>query len=97
MLERAVLICDDAVLRSHHLPGMLQGEKLGAPIWATGTMGLTETVANVERELIVAALAKAGGNIHQAARDLNITYRIIYYKMKKYGIDHRRFAQALPG
>ena len=91
VLERAVLICDDAVLRSHHLPGMLQGAKGGTPIWTTGTLGLTETVANVERELIVAALAKAGGNIHQAARDLNITYRIIYYKMKKYDIDFKKY------
>lgn len=91
VLERAVLICDDDVLRAHHLPGMLQGEKSGAPIWATGNLGLTETVANVERELIAAALAKAGGNIHQAARDLNITYRIIYYKMKKYDIDFKKY------
>ena len=91
VLERAVLICDDAVLRSHHLPGMLQGAKGGTPIWTTGTLGLTETVANVERELIVAALGKAGGNIHQAARDLNITYRIIYYKMKKYDIDFKKY------
>ena len=91
VLERAVLICDDAVLRSHHLPGMLQNEKSGMHSWPTGNLGLTETVANVERELIAAALVKAGGNIHQAARDLNITYRIIYYKMKKYDIDFKKY------
>ena len=45
----------------------------------------------MEQEFIVDALKNARGNIHQAARDLGITYRIIYYKMKKYGIDHRRF------
>ena len=38
-----------------------------------------------------AALRNAQGNIHQSARDIGLTYRIIYYKIKKYGINYHDF------
>ena len=96
VMERAVLICEDAVLRAHHLPSTLQSAESSSTGPAMGGLGFNETIARVEQEFIVDALKNARGNIHQAARDLGITYRIIYYKMKKYGIDHRRFASASP-
>lgn len=91
VVERAVLICDDAVLRAHHLPSTLQSAESSSTGRTADSLGFTETIARMEQEFIVDALKNARGNIHQAARDLGITYRIIYYKMKKYGIDHRRF------
>ena len=95
-MERAVLICEDAVLRAHHLPSTLQSAESSSTGPTGGGLGFNETIARVEQEFIVDALKNARGNIHQAARDLGITYRIIYYKMKKYGIDHRRFAPSTP-
>ena len=96
VMERAVLICEDAVLRAHHLPSTLQSAESSSTGPIVGGLGFNETIARVEQEFIVDALKNARGNIHQAARDLGITYRIIYYKMKKYGIDHRRFASPSP-
>ncbi len=96
VMERAVLICEDAVLRAHHLPSTLQSAESSSTGPTGGDLGFNETIARVEQEFIVDALKNARGNIHQAARDLGITYRIIYYKMKKYGIDHRRFAPSNP-
>jgi Polyribonucleotide nucleotidyltransferase (polynucleotide phosphorylase) len=96
VMERAVLICEDAVLRAHHLPSTLQSAESSSTGPTGGGLGFNETIARVEQEFIVDALKNARGNIHQAARDLGITYRIIYYKMKKYGIDHRRFAPSSP-
>ena len=96
VMERAVLICEDAVLRAHHLPSTLQSAESSSTGPTGGDLGFNETIARVEQEFIVDALKNARGNIHQAARDLGITYRIIYYKMKKYGIDHRRFAPSTP-
>ncbi len=92
VMERAVLVCDDATLRAHHLPASMQTASTCSRDGSAP--GFEETVARVEQEFIVDALRASHGNIHQAARDLGITYRVIYYKMKKYGIDYRRF---LPG
>ncbi len=94
VMERAVLVCDDATLRAHHLPASLQTASTCHQGQDGSRPGLEETVARVEQEFIVDALKASHGNIHQAARDLGITYRVIYYKMKKYGIDFHRF---LPG
>ncbi|MDO5536061.1 MAG: sigma 54-interacting transcriptional regulator [Desulfovibrionaceae bacterium] len=91
VMERAVLVCDDATLRAHHLPATLQSAASCRSSQEGARPGFEETVARVEQEFIVDALKTTRGNIHQAARDLGITYRVIYYKMKKYGIDYRRF------
>jgi two-component system response regulator AtoC len=41
----------------------------------------------VEREAIVNALAKLGGNRSKTARLLNISYRALLYKIREFGID----------
>ena len=90
VLERAVLVCDEAVIRAHHLSLSLQTAGSSDTLDAL-RLGFTETVAKVEQELLVDALKHARGNIHQASRDLKVTYRIFQYKLKKYAIDYRRF------
>jgi Nif-specific regulatory protein len=49
-------------------------------------------VAKFEQELLVDSLKKTRGNMLQSARDLRVSYRIINYKVKKYGIDVKRFS-----
>lgn len=90
VLERAVLVCDEAVIRTHHFSPSLQTAKSSNTLNTLQT-GFTETIAKMEQELLVDALKNARGNIHQAARDLHMTYRIFQYKLKKYGIDYKRF------
>jgi Nif-specific regulatory protein len=82
-VERAVLLCNEDVIRSEHLPPSLQMAK------KTGQMpkaSLTEVVENTERELIIDALKRAGGQQRKAAKLLDITERILGYKIKKYRI-----------
>jgi Nif-specific regulatory protein len=82
-LERAVLLCEDDVIRSEHLPPSLQMVQKGD----TGARpSFTEIIANKERELIVDALKKCGGQQRKAARELGLTERILGYKIKKYNI-----------
>ncbi|UCD51027.1 MAG: hypothetical protein JSW27_00025, partial [Phycisphaerales bacterium] len=82
-IERAVLLCQDDVIRSEHLPPSLQ--MISKKESATKA-SLTEIIANKERELIVDALKKAGGRQRSAAAELGITERILGYKIKKYNI-----------
>ncbi|QJA05780.1 GAF domain-containing protein [Thermosulfurimonas marina] len=87
-IERAVLICDEEVIRSYHLPPSLQTAQ------SSGTrarMSLSEAVEKVERELIVEALKETRGNQTQAAKLLGTTLRVLNYKIKKYGLDPRSF------
>ena len=44
-----------------------------------------------ERDILVDALKRSGGNIAAAAKDLGTTPRILGYKAKQLGIDFRRF------
>ena len=90
-MERAVLLCDDGVIRAHHFPLSLQTGSSSDTLPATDA-GFSERVAMMEKEMIVEALKNTGGNIHKAAGLLQITYRIIYYKIKKYDIDFKLYA-----
>ncbi|HOT95761.1 MAG TPA: sigma 54-interacting transcriptional regulator [bacterium] len=87
-IERAVLVCEDQVIHSYHLPPTLQtAESSGTPPrWS-----LTEAVASYEKELIQDALKSARGIRAKAARMLGITERIISYKIGLYQIDARRY------
>jgi Nif-specific regulatory protein len=82
-IERAVLLCDGDVIRSEHLPPSLQ--MVRKTDRATGR-SLTEIIANKERELIVDALKKCGGQQRRTARELGITERMLGYKLRKYNI-----------
>ncbi len=88
-IERSVLICEEEVIRTYHLPPTLQSAESSA----TGTnLSFGESVAKFEQELLVDSLKKTRGNMLQTARDLRASYRIINYKVKKYGIDPKKFS-----
>ncbi|MHC4791444.1 MAG: sigma 54-interacting transcriptional regulator [Planctomycetota bacterium] len=82
-IERAVLLCDGDVARSEHLPPSLQMIRKTEPV---AKRAMAEVIANMERELIVDALKKSGGQQRKAAKELGITERILGYKIKKYNI-----------
>ncbi len=82
-IERAVLLCEDDVIRSEHLPPSLQMIDKGD---TTAQPSFTEIIANKERELIVDALKKCSGQQRKAAQELGLTERILGYKIHKYGI-----------
>jgi len=88
-LERAVLVCDEEVIRTYHLPPSLQTAESSA---TDSQLSFGEAVARFEQEILVDALKKARGNMLQAARDLKASYRIINYKVKKYHLDPKKFA-----
>ncbi|MFI3271003.1 MAG: sigma 54-interacting transcriptional regulator [Pseudomonadota bacterium] len=97
-IERAVLVCDDGVIRTHHFPPSLQlptsrtiSQKNESKNPQNKKATFTEHIERVEKELLVDALKESRGNIHQAARNIDLTYRIFQYKLNKYGVDYKRF------
>jgi Nif-specific regulatory protein len=87
-LERAVLVCDGAVIHGHHLPPSLQTADSSGTVTR---VSLKDAVAGYERDLIMDALKTTRGNRAKAARLLDTTERILNYKVRGYGIDVRRY------
>jgi Nif-specific regulatory protein len=88
VIERAVVLCDAQVIHSHHLPPTLQTAE------ASDTMlrgSLQDLLDGVERDALQDALKSARGNRAKAARLLGTTERIFNYRVRKHGIDWRRF------
>ena len=82
-IERAVLLCEDKVLHSYHLPPTLQTAE------DTGThqsQSLKDAIERFEKELLIDALKSHRGNMRQAATALETTERIFGYKARKYQI-----------
>ena len=87
-IERAVLLCEDQVIHSYHLPPTLQTAK------ETGTQqaqSLKDAVDRFERELLIEALKNSRGNMRKAAMALKTTERIFGYKVQKYNINSKRY------
>ncbi len=87
-IERAVVLSNDDVIHGHHLPPTLQTAEASGTVFS-GT--LQATLDNVERELLLDALKSARGNRAKAARALGISERLMGLRVKKHGIDARRF------
>ena len=85
-IERAVLLCEEGVIHSYHLPPTLQ---TGAESDTLPAKSLEEAVANLEREMIIDSLKNTRGNSTAAAELLRTTVRKFNYKAKKYGVDYR--------
>ncbi len=91
-IERAVLLCDDQVIHSYHLPPTLQTAE------DTGTQqsqSLEEAVERLEKELLIDALKSSRGNMRRAARDLKMTERVFGYKAKKFGIKTKQYRKSI--
>ena len=88
-IERAVILADGGHIRSEHLPVTSQRPApSGSPssgTLAAGAMNLGE----IERSLVVNALAQARYNKTRAAKLLGLTRAQLYSRIEKYGLEER--------
>jgi len=87
-IERAVLVCEEGVIHSYHLPPTLQTGKESGTLPA---LSLEEAVVNLEREMIIDSLKNTRGNITGAAKILQTTVRKFAYKAQLHGVDYRTY------
>jgi Nif-specific regulatory protein len=87
-IERAVLVCEEGVIHSYHLPPTLQTGKESGTLPA---LSLEEAVANLEKEMLIDSLKNTRGNISSAAKILQTTVRKFAYKAQQHGIDYRHY------
>jgi two-component system response regulator PilR (NtrC family) len=91
VVERAVALAGATTVGLGDLPPEVAGAK-GLPLAGMATLGdgsivLDDVLAEVERRLLVEALAKTGGVRSQAAKLLGVTFRSIRYRLEKHGIE----------
>ncbi len=88
VIERAVLLCEEGVIHSYHLPATLQ---TGSESNTLPALSLDAAVANLEKEMIIDALKNSRGNITTAAELLGTTVRKFSYKAQKHDISYRHY------
>ncbi len=87
-IERAVVLCEEQVIHSYHLPPTLQ---TGTESGTLPSISLEEAVEKVEREMLIDALKNTRGNITRAAELLRTSVRKFSYKTDQYAIDYRHY------
>lgn len=86
-VDRAVARCGGPQVQPTDLPPSLQDDTSGVEL----PPNFVDAVAQYEQHLLTEALRKAKGNIVEVSRLLSTSYRIIHYKITKYGIDPKRW------
>lgn len=87
LMERAVVLCRGDIITTQDLPFHLrEGRSEKMEGLTPKEKGLTETLEEVEKEMILKALQQQGGIQTKAAESLGVSERVLRYKIKKYGI-----------
>jgi len=79
VMERAVILAHD-VVRYNNLPDQMLAKS------ASTARGGKDVLKSVEREMIIKALNKHGGNRRLAAEELGFSRRTLQYKLKEFGL-----------
>ena len=85
IIERAVVIAREAVISVEDLPFRESIEEAGVGRKAEEGL-LRGSIEELERNLIIEAMGKAGDHQSRAADILGISERMLRYKLKKYGL-----------
>ena len=90
-IERAVVLCDGAVIDVADLPDSVRETRAIAEVTAPtftldGQRDVRDHIADLERTAIAAALEASGGNQTEAAKQLGISRRTLIYRMEKHGL-----------
>jgi len=87
-IERACILSNDGVIRSHNLPASLQTAATSETM-QSGTLDII--LGKMEKQIIIDALISTKGNGAKAAELLGVTERMMGIRLKKYEIEAKRF------
>jgi Nif-specific regulatory protein len=86
-IERAVMLTSAPLVHHRHLPAEIQ--EVGRR--HTPTLGLNDALKAYEKELLHDALKETRGVRSRAARLLMTSERVLGYRLRRHGIDSRRY------
>jgi Nif-specific regulatory protein len=88
VMERAVILCEDEVIHGYNLPPSLQDATISG---TSERSSLESKIEAVEYEYLIEALKNSQGNMTDAAKDLEMTRRMLGLRLEKYKIDYKKF------
>ena len=91
-IERAVIMAGEGLITPVHLPPYLLSSSVPRDLFP-----LDETLAKIEKEILLEALQKSGGVQSRAAKILGISERSLWHRVKKYRIDVQKYPLSLDG
>ena len=77
-IEKAVIMCDDDVIKPEHL-GLYIAENVTPS-------NNNATLEEIERKAIAEAMLSCNGNLSLVAQKLGVTRQTLYNKIKRYGL-----------
>jgi len=87
IIQRMMIVAKDDLLDVDDLPGEIHRAEPSPPEKPAGLKGMArESAEAVERQAIVDALTRTGGNVTQAAKLLGISRATLQKRMKAYGL-----------
>lgn len=84
VIQRAVLVCEEDTITRDHLPARFTQQEPQSP---NLTFEIGTPLAEMERQAILVTLAATGNNRTRAARQLGISRRALYNRLRRYGIE----------
>jgi DNA-binding NtrC family response regulator len=98
-LERAVIVCDSAVVETKHLPPGFGQSTVRPSVEDPDAirLGVGTTVEEAEKMLIVKTLQATSNNKTRAAEILGISLKTLHNKLKEYGNEAAEAASAKEG
>jgi DNA-binding NtrC family response regulator len=98
-LERAVIVCDGAVIETKHLPPGFGLSTVRPPVDDPDAirLGVGTTVGEAEKLLILKTLEATSNNKTRAAEILGISLKTLHNKLKEYGSTPAEAASAKEG
>ena len=87
-IEHACLATTDVSINAYDLPPTLQTDVTsGTSLIPEGPAALATLLRSYEREILIEALRRNSGNLSAAGRDLQVSPRMMHYKVKKFGLE----------
>jgi two-component system, NtrC family, response regulator HydG len=89
VVEGLTITCKEKTIRPEHLPGSFRASQPSQPSGGTEKPSLLAfglSFQDMEKQLLIEALRKAGGNVSEASRLLKITRNTLRYRMAKHHI-----------
>lgn len=87
-IEHACLVTTDVAINAYDLPPSLQTDVTsGTTLIPEGSAPLSTLIDSYEREIISEALRRHRGNMSAAGRDLDLSPRVMHYKVNRLGIE----------
>lgn len=86
VLERATILSGKQLILTQHLPSDITGTALpaGQALAVTNVFSIPKTTEQIERKLIIDAIANCNGNKSKAAKLLEISERSLWNKLDQY-------------